>query len=104
MINMLATELYAPFAEVTQELKYSEKAMIDNLGDIQTRLKMMNLVEIYTFILIVICVIIGITSLIVSSKYVSYVRCEQVGSNLKSTIINGVDMDEHEAVKQEYLD
>lgn len=104
MINMLTGELYAPFTEATQVLKYSEKAMIDNLGDIQTRLKMMNLVEIYTIILVVICVVIGVTSLIVSSKYVSYVRCEQVGSNLKSTIINGVDMDEHESVKQEYLD
>lgn len=104
MVNMLTEELHAPFAEVTQELKYTEREMIDNLGDIQTRLKMMNLVEIYTIILIVICVVIGITSLVVSSKYVSYVRCEQVGTNLKSTIINGVDMDEHESVKQDYLD
>jgi hypothetical protein len=101
---MLAEDLYAPYAEVTQQLNYTEREMIDNLGDIQTKLKMMNLVEIYTFIMIVICATIGVVSLIVSTKYVTYFRREQVGSNLRSTIINGVDMDEHESVKQEYLD
>lgn len=100
---MLESELYAPFVEEETVMGYSEEAMIKNLGEIQTNLKLMNLIEIYTIILIMVCGITGIVSIAVSSKFVKYFRREQVGSNLKSTIINGVDMDEHESVK-DYTD
>lgn len=100
---MLQSELYAPYVEEELLLKYSEEAMLKNLGEIQSNLKLMNLIEIYTIILIVVCALIGGVSLAVSTKFVKYFRREQLGTNLKSTMINGVDMDEHESVK-DYAD
>ena len=95
---MLGDELIAPFAEVTQVLSYSEKEMIDNLGGIQTKLKLMNLLEIYTIILVVIFTVIGVTSLIVSAKYVSYFRREQADSNLRSTMMASVVTEERKSM------
>lgn len=103
LVNLLAEELFAPFAEEEMVMKYSEDEMIKNLGDIQTRLKLMNLVEIYTIILIVVCAVTGAISFAISSKFIRFFRREQIGNNLKSTIVNGIDMDEHESVK-EYMD
>lgn len=78
--------------------------MVSTLGDIQSNLKLMNLLEYYLFILIVVFAILGVGSLLVAPKFVeARVDRIQVKDNLKSTIINGLDNEEKEIIN-EYLD
>ena len=73
--------------------------MVSTLGDIQSNLKLMNLLEYYLFILIIVFGVVGAGSLIIARKFVEErVDRVQISDNLKSTIFNGVDGDEKEKI------
>ena len=80
-------------------MTYSDSQVILSLGSLQDKLKLLNLIENYLFILIGVLLGMGGITLAVGPRFQKYFRREQLGNNLKSTIINGVDMDEVESVK-----
>lgn len=100
MVNFLQdSEYLIPYLQETTSMKYSDAQVITSLGSLQDKLKLLNLIENYLLILIVVLIGLGLITLAVGPRFQKYFRREQLGENLKSTIINGVDLDEIESVK-----
>lgn len=99
MVNLLTQEMLVPYVIERLDMVYSEDQKIGSLGAIQEKLKLMSLFEYYAFILIILLAAIGGISIAIASKFIHHFSREQRGDNLKSTIVNGNNMDDHESLK-----
>ena len=91
MVNILDSDIVVPMLTETSILEYTGEEMITSLGSIQQRLKLMNLIEFYLFLLIIIFGAVGGISLAVSSKFSGFYKREENAPDLKSTIIKNAD-------------
>lgn len=99
MVNILNKEMVVPYVVAKLEMEYSEDQMVNSLGAIQIKLKLMSLFEYYAFILIILLGVIGVISIAISTKFTSFFTREQRGDNLKSTFVNGRNMDDLESIR-----
>lgn len=102
--HYLKRDLVVPFAEEEVVLDFSEKSLLESLGGIQESLTLMNMVEVYVLVFIVVLCCIGVSTRATRGKFAPFYRREQfrvdVTTSRTATIVNGVNIDEQEEMKK----